>query len=270
VGELWIEGPSVATRHITPVEDDKEKFSVPTFPESESRFLRTGDLAFIHRGMVYNYGRTKELIIVGGRNIVPIDIEDDAGSAHPAIRAGCVAAFGVTQADEVTEGIAVVAEVRAPRRKKNYSKEEIAAVIRKVVGRVTDAECRYVTLVRDRTLQKTTSGKLMRLEIRKAFEQKSLSLLAPTSETEVEMRKEQSVALLSDALTHPGPVTPVKAEEWIIASMCEQLRLEPEAISRDAGFADYGINSMTAVTSKHVRGSHLALPISSTLLLSTY
>lgn len=249
VGELWTEGPSVATRHITPTDEDSEKFSVPTFPESSSRFLRTGDLAFLHKGMVYICGRTKELIIVGGRNIIPMDIEDVAGSAHPSIRTGCVAAFGVNNPDEGTEGIAVVAEVKPPRKKKHYSAhelDEIVAAIRQSVGHAADADCRYVALVREKTLPKTTSGKLKRLKIRKAFETNKLALLTSVHEsaTPVQAVLRDST---SDVVAHKGPVTPAQAEEWVVASMCEQLRLEPENLPTEAGFSDFGVDSMTAV-----------------------
>ena len=41
----------------------------------DGRF-RSGDLGFFYAGELYFYGRRDDMIIVGGRNIVPDDIEE--------------------------------------------------------------------------------------------------------------------------------------------------------------------------------------------------
>ena len=62
--------------------------------ESKSRYLRTGDEGFLEEGKLYITGRLKDLIIVGGKNYYPEDIEVSAQEAdRVAIRPGCVAAF---------------------------------------------------------------------------------------------------------------------------------------------------------------------------------
>lgn len=73
-------------------------------------WFHTGDLGFTLEGEVYVVGRKKDLIIVGGENIYPQDIEEIAAS-HPAIRDGRVIAMGVYNPDLGTEEIVVVAEV---------------------------------------------------------------------------------------------------------------------------------------------------------------
>jgi len=73
-------------------------------------WYRTGDLGFLWDGELYVVGRKKDLIIVGGENLYPQDIEEIAGS-HPAIRDGRVIALGVYNPDLGTEQIVVVAEV---------------------------------------------------------------------------------------------------------------------------------------------------------------
>ena len=55
-------------------------------------------------------GRKKDLLIVGGENIYPQDIEEIVGT-HPAIHDGRVIAMGVYNPDLGTEDIVVVAEV---------------------------------------------------------------------------------------------------------------------------------------------------------------
>ena len=70
----------------------------------------TGDLGYIADGEVYVTGRKKDLIIVGGKNIYPQDIERLA-SELPGIHPGRVVAFGVFDEDTGTEGVMVIAEI---------------------------------------------------------------------------------------------------------------------------------------------------------------
>ena len=85
--EIWVSGPNVADGYWGRP-DRGETFT-------EDGWLRTGDLGFVHDGLLYVAGRLKDLIIVDGRNHYPQDIEATVEAAHPAIRAGRVAAFAV-------------------------------------------------------------------------------------------------------------------------------------------------------------------------------
>lgn len=73
-------------------------------------WYRTGDLGFVLDGELYVIGRKKDLIIVGGENIYPQDIEEIAAT-HPAIHDGRVIAMGVFNSEMGTEDIVAVAEV---------------------------------------------------------------------------------------------------------------------------------------------------------------
>ncbi len=72
----------------------------------------TGDLGFYRDGELFVVGRKKDLLIIGGENIYPQDIEEIV-SSHPAIHDGRVVALGIYNPDLGTEEIAVVAEVEA-------------------------------------------------------------------------------------------------------------------------------------------------------------
>ena len=56
-------------------------------------WVNTGDRAYMSQGMVYITGREKDIIIKGGRNISPYELEEAIGDL-PRIRRGCVAVFG--------------------------------------------------------------------------------------------------------------------------------------------------------------------------------
>ncbi|HLZ42766.1 MAG TPA: AMP-binding protein [Candidatus Sulfotelmatobacter sp.] len=73
-------------------------------------WYRTGDLGFMLDGELYVAGRKKDLLIIGGENIYPQDIEELAAS-HPGVHEGRAIALGVYNADLGTEEIVVVAEV---------------------------------------------------------------------------------------------------------------------------------------------------------------
>lgn len=72
----------------------------------------TGDIGFCVDGELYVVGRKKDLIIVGGENIYPQDIEEIAAS-HQAVHDGRVIAMGVYNPDLGTEEIVLVAEAES-------------------------------------------------------------------------------------------------------------------------------------------------------------
>ena len=73
-------------------------------------WYHTGDLGFLLNGELYVVGRKKDLLIIGGENIYPQDIEELV-SAHPAIHDGRVVAMGVYNPNLGTEEVVVAAEV---------------------------------------------------------------------------------------------------------------------------------------------------------------
>jgi fatty-acyl-CoA synthase len=117
-------------------------------------WFRTGDLGYVVDGELVVCGRLKDVIIVGGRNVFPEDVERAAESVE-GVRAGNVIAFG-TEGRRGREAVVVVAETK---------RDEIASIRDAVAARVTDAvgvPPEDVVLVRPGTLPKTSSGKPQR------------------------------------------------------------------------------------------------------------
>ena len=118
----------------------------------------TGDLGVILGGRLYVFGRTKEIVIVNGKNLHVGDIEDRIG-AVPGVRPGRAVAFGLDSAALGTEELVVVAECD---RDCELTDADIRAGIVKAVSDAFLVKPYDVRIIRERWLVKTTSGKLSR------------------------------------------------------------------------------------------------------------
>jgi len=125
----------------------------------------TGDFGYLVEGELYITGRKKDLIIVGGKNIYPQDLELLAYEV-PGVHAGRASAFGVFNDAAGTEDVVLVAEVDTDDPSEI---QKIADGIRVVVTRGSAVALRYVHLVRAPWLVKTSSGKTARSANREKF-----------------------------------------------------------------------------------------------------
>lgn len=146
VGELLISGNSLTKGYYKNPEATNELI--------RDGWLHSGDLAYTIDGELVVCGRIKDLIIVGGRNIYPQDIEKVAGEVE-GIRTGNVIAFGV-EGRHGAQNIVVVAETRAadlPALEKQLNRE-----IADIIG----VPPKRIVFVQPGTVPKTSSGKLQR------------------------------------------------------------------------------------------------------------
>jgi acyl-CoA synthetase (AMP-forming)/AMP-acid ligase II len=129
---------------------------------SQSAFLDgwylTGDLGYTVEGELYVTGRIKDLIIVGGKNIHPQDLEYLANNV-PGVYPGRVAAFGIFNPRLGTEDVVLVAESETEDL---AARAAIADAIRSEITRNSDVALRYVQVVPRGWLLKTSSGKISR------------------------------------------------------------------------------------------------------------
>jgi acyl-CoA synthetase (AMP-forming)/AMP-acid ligase II len=115
---------------------------------------------------VYVVGRARDLIINAGKNLYPADIEAVVNEVA-GVRAGRAVAFGVPDAREGTELVAVIAELADEQgiEQEGMVDADRAAIVRAIraeVARQMGVTVSYVHLVGPRWLLKTSSGKLAR------------------------------------------------------------------------------------------------------------
>ena len=174
IGEIWVGGPSVAAGYWHKPKETAETFQART-ADGEGPFLRTGDLGFLDEGRLFVTGRSKDLIIVRGRNHYPQDIEVAVSDCHPAIEPLACAAFSVESDDG--EQLVIAQEVKRTAVYR-LSADEVFLAIRSVVSDRHGLHTHAIVLLSPGTLPRTTSGKVRRKACKQAFLSQSLSVLA--------------------------------------------------------------------------------------------
>ncbi|HBN60148.1 MAG: AMP-binding protein [Halomonas sp.] len=190
VGEIWVNGPSVAHGYWQNPEATAQAFvtrdgvrwqrtdgsDAQNHDARDDRWLRTGDLGFLHEGQLYIAGRIKDLIILRGHNVYPQDIESAIEAEVEAVRKGRVAAFAVTT-PEGAEGIGVAAEVSRGIQKL-VPAEKLIEALSEAVGSACHEPLSVALLLNPGGLPKTSSGKLQRSACRQGWEAGSLDAYA--------------------------------------------------------------------------------------------
>lgn len=145
-------------------------------PEATATLIRdgwhdTGDRAYLAGGELYLTGRVKDLIIRGGRNIYPYELEEAVGEIA-GIRKGCVVAFAATDVETGSERLVVVAETRETDGER---RRELKKRVREGAGDILGMPPDEVVLAPPRAIPKTSSGKLRRGSARALYLQGRLA-----------------------------------------------------------------------------------------------
>ena len=154
IGEISIAGSSVMREYFND--------PVATADTFHGEWLMTGDLGYMKDQQLFVTGRKKELIIFGGRNYYPQDIERVVHGLE-LVRPGSVVAFGTKNGHD--EGIVIVAAPRDPQNSKS-----IGARVRAVVSESLNLPVLDVVLLESGRIPRTTSGKLCRGRCRDLYE----------------------------------------------------------------------------------------------------
>ncbi len=162
IGEIWFKSPSVAKGYHGVPGVKNDEFNGYLSCSGHGPFLKTGDLGFLSNGELFVTGRMKDVIILRGKNQYPNDIEFTIDKSHPACRDGCCAVFSIAH-DKEPQVIAVV-EIRQAFY--DSDRTQICNHIRKAVSRDHGITLDDVVLLKQRTIAKTSSGKIRRQQNR--------------------------------------------------------------------------------------------------------
>ncbi|MBI3667677.1 MAG: AMP-binding protein [Acidobacteria bacterium] len=168
-GRLEFRGPSSMAGYFRQPE--------ATAAITHGTWLDSGDLAYWADGELFVTGRSKDTILKTGRNLYPEEIEE-AVAEVAGVRRGCVAAFGVADAEQGTEKLVVVAETR---QQDAAQRDRIAAEIRSRIVELLNLPADEVILLSPGALPKTSSGKLRRAACRQAYQQGKLEARRPSA-----------------------------------------------------------------------------------------
>ena len=157
-GQLQFRGPSATSGYYRNPEATKGLF--------DGEWVNTGDRAYLSEGNLYITGREKDVIIRGGRNIGPYELEEAVGGVA-GIRRGCVAVFGSMDAASGTERVVVLAETREVDPSRHA---EVRRRINELAVSLIGAPVDDVVLAPPHTVPKTSSGKIRRLAARDYYE----------------------------------------------------------------------------------------------------
>jgi acyl carrier protein len=157
-GLLQFRGPSATSGYYRNPEATKQLF--------DGVWVKTGDRAYLKEGMVYITGREKDIIIRGGRNISPYELEQAVGDLA-GVRRGCVAVFGSRDPTAGTERVVVLAEMRDADPSRH---ESLKRMINELAVNLIGAPADDIVLAPPATVPKTSSGKIRRVAAREFYE----------------------------------------------------------------------------------------------------
>lgn len=302
VGEIIVFSDSVARGYFNNQEQTDYTFRVSVVDQLGNRSpptgLRTGDRGFLYQGELYVTGRTKDLIIIRGRNYYPPDIEE-AVLEVPQIRPGCVAAFAI-EADS-NEVLGLAAELRvedglrgvwARVRRQLFDRSSYDQIIKNIcraVATSTGLSVHRVWLLRPRSLPKTSSGKLRRsLAREKLMEGKLDGVMHMYTHHVHQTESPTNLGKSSTQLSHkasphqhaePGSTVSEKSvpaheavvktvREAVVSAAKNVLGNEAELPDMQAPLHELGVDSIAAVELAELVSEKLNIDIEPTLMFN--
>ncbi len=236
IGEIWVSGASIAQGYWRRPDESEETFHAYLADTGEGPFLRTGDLGGFQDLELFIAGRLKDLIIVGGVNHHPQDIEWSVERSHQSIRPHGCAAFSIEEDGE--ERLVVIAEIKG----RCGLPDVVIRAIREAVAEHHDLSAGAIALVKSGGIPKTSSGKIQRRACRAAFVAHNLDCIA------IEHRPSASIASQSvgDGLRRNSDAESL--QDQIRSRLAARLGLNVDDIDLHTPFASYGLGSRDAVS----------------------
>ncbi|WP_158573767.1 non-ribosomal peptide synthetase [Micromonospora craniellae] len=258
IGDIWLSGDSVAAGYWNRAEPSENTFGAELV-DGTGPFLRTGDRGFLHDGLLFLTGRSKDLIIIRGRNVHAADAVEIASTADPACHTGLGAAFAID--DHGEERLVVVQAVRV---RPGTDLPAVSDRVRRAIMEDLEIEPYDVVLVRSAGIPRTTSGKIQHAVARQDYLAGRLPALARTRGTAAD-----GDDLDRDALTAlPEAARRGAVEAWLREQVARAASVPTWRLDPLAPLTGYGLDSLRTLSLRSLVETrlHLSLPASVTTL----
>ena len=242
IGEIWVSGPHVAQGYLNKTKETEEIFHNRVAGKVGS-YLRTGDLGFVLNGELFVTGRSRDLIVLRGRNFYPQDFEMLASQSHTALQQGLSAAFAVNT--DAEPQLVIVQETQ--NRTLDFA--SACRVIREAVVGEYDVSPGKIVFVRHGTLPRASSGKIKRQECKSRFLAGELKVVFEEAGQSGSVSAEDDIhAAVSDdeaKIHNPGI-----REDYLASLIKRILRLGDREIDPELSLLALGMDSIAAAELK--------------------
>jgi len=243
IGEIWISSQSVASGYWNLQVENERTFNA-RLPGYDDKFLRTGDLGFIHENELFVTGRIKDLIVIRGLNYYPQDIELTIENSHTALQDNACAAFSIEIDNE--ERLVIVQEIkRTYFRKLNI--EEVISAISHAIFINHGISVYAITLLMPGAIPKTSSGKIQRSKCRLKFIKKEFGSIAEWIQSNnissannfnpCSTKDHQHRLMIKDSL-----------QTWLVSRLASYLKINVSTIDVEKPLSEYGLDSSVAIS----------------------
>lgn len=223
-GEVWIKGSTVTRGYWNDKKNTQEIYEAFT-DDGKGPYLRTGDLAYKKSGDLFITGRLKNLIIIRGQNIHPIDVETAVHEEIPVLSNFRAAIFSVREDD--FDQLVIIHEVA---NTKGIDENVFKSILSRISAEF-QVDIHTIAFVKINHLPRTTSGKIQIGLARQMFLANEFGYLA----------KSNYKAALPGLTALPD----MEAEQVI-----ERL-LGIEKVAEDIPLIEYGLDSLKAIRLIH-------------------
>jgi acyl-CoA synthetase (AMP-forming)/AMP-acid ligase II/acyl carrier protein len=224
IGEIWVQGPSIASGYWNNYEQTEQNFMAYT-TSGEGPFLRTGDLGCLYDDQLVITGRLKDLIIIRGRNIYPQEIEYTATIQSTAFRPGKAIAF------ELEQQVVVAIELQK-KVTPEINFRELKHTVIQVLNNTFDINIADLAFIQTNKLPTTSSGKVQRKLCRSLYIQGKLQLINVPETTEIQ----------------ESNMTELELKSWLIEYLTPYFQRHDISIGEHVSFDSLGLDSISRVT----------------------
>ena len=263
VGEIWVSGAGIARGYWNRPAETSAVFHATLKNSPDGRgYLRTGDLGFVSNNELFVAGRLKDLIIIRGQNYHPEDLEISIRLGLGRSKLGNTVVFSAEIGGE--ERLIVMQEVHRRAERKH---EDICSVIRKALSECHGVSPYCIALVREKTLPKTTSGKIQRHACRERFFRGDVQILS--SHVEGDQKAVSATDWRASlAHVHQGRRAEIMLS-YLEETVSSLLKISPGLFQPANSLASLGIDSLRASELKARVEAELEIDLSISDLLDS-